>query len=149
MGVMFLVLMPIPYVDASAASSFREARRRVVVGAAGMIVEVFIASIALYLWLQAEPGITRAVLFNIMVIAGISTVLFNANPLLRFDGYYMLADLTQIPNLRARANQYLGWLTETRLFGMRLPDFEASPGIRASFGRDRPDLDGHGVPVGA
>jgi putative peptide zinc metalloprotease protein len=133
MGIMFLVLMPIPYVDASAASSFRESRRRVVVGAAGMIVEVFIASIALYLWLQAEPGITRAVLFNIMLIAGISTVLFNANPLLRFDGYYMLADLAQIPNLRARANQYLGWLTETRLFGMRLPEFEASSGERRWF----------------
>jgi putative peptide zinc metalloprotease protein len=133
MGIMFLVLMPIPYVDASAASSFRESRRRVVVGAAGMIVEVFIASIALYLWLQAEPGITRAVLFNIMLIAGVSTVLFNANPLLRFDGYYMLADVTQIPNLRARANQYLGWLTETRLFGMRLPEFEASRGERRWF----------------
>ena len=130
MGIMILVLMPIPYVDASAASAFRDPRRRVVVGAAGMIVELFIASLALFLWLEVEPGITRALLFDIMLIAGISTVLFNANPLLRFDGYYMLADLTQIPNLRARANQYLGYLSETRLFGLQLPEFEASRGER-------------------
>ena len=133
MGIMILVLMPVPYVDASAASAFREARRRVVVGAAGMIVEVFLASLALFVWLQIEPGITRAVLFNVMLIAGVSTVLFNANPLLRFDGYYILADLTQIPNLRARATQYLGYLSETRLFGVKLPEFEASRGERRWF----------------
>ncbi len=133
MGIMILVLMPIPYVDATAASAFRETQRRVIVGAAGMIVEVFVASIALFLWLEVEPGITRAVLFNVMLIAGVSTVLFNANPLLRFDGYYMLADATQIPNLRVRANQYLGYLAESRLFGVQLPEFEASRGERRWF----------------
>lgn len=133
MGIMILVLMPIPYVDATAASAFRDTRRRVIVGAAGMIVEVFVASIALFLWLEVEHGITRAVLFNVMLIAGVSTVLFNANPLLRFDGYYMLADATQIPNLRARANQYLGYLAESRLFGLQLPEFEASRGERRWF----------------
>jgi putative peptide zinc metalloprotease protein len=133
MGIMILVLMPIPYVDATAASAFRETQRRVVVGAAGMIVELFIAALALFLWLEAEPGITRAVLYDVMLIAGISTVLFNANPLLRFDGYYMLADVTQIPNLRARANQYLGYLAETRLFGVQLPEFEATRGERRWF----------------
>ena len=133
MGIMILVLMPIPYVDATAASAFRDTHRRVIVGAAGMIVELFVASLALFLWLEAEPGITRAVLFDVMLIAGISTVLFNANPLLRFDGYYMLSDVVQIPNLRARANQYLGYLVETRLFGLELPEFEASGGERRWF----------------
>jgi putative peptide zinc metalloprotease protein len=133
MGVMFLVLMPIPYVDASAASAFRHTRRRVVVGAAGMLVELFIASIALYLWLGAQPGVFRAVLYNVMLIAGISTVLFNANPLLRFDGYYMLADLIQIQNLRGRGQQYLTWLAETRLFGLKLPEFDATPGEKRWF----------------
>ncbi len=126
MGIMLLVLMPVPYVDASAASAFREAHRRVIVGAAGMIVEVFIASLALFLWLEVEPGITRAVLYNIMLIAGVSTVMFNGNPLLRYDGYYILSDVTQIPNLRARAQQYLVYLLETRLFGLKLAPFEAS-----------------------
>lgn len=125
MGIMFLVLMPIPYMDASSASTFRSMRQRVVVGAAGMIVEVFIASIALFLWIDTEPGIVRAVLYNIMLIAGVSTVLFNANPLLRYDGYYILSDLTQIPNLRVRSNQYLSFLVERYLFGVKLSDFDA------------------------
>lgn len=133
MGVMLLVLMPIPYVDASASSAFRETRRRAVVGAAGMLVEVFIASLALFIWLEIEPGVVRAVLYNIMLIAGISTVVFNANPLLRYDGYYILSDLIQIPNLRARANQYLLHLAETRLFGVRQPATEASTGERRWF----------------
>jgi putative peptide zinc metalloprotease protein len=125
MGVMFLVFMPIPYVDASASSAFKKTHRRVVVGAAGMIVEVFVASVALFLWLEAEPGIVRAVLYNVMLIAGISTVLFNANPLLRFDGYYILGDLIQIQNLRQRGQQYLANLVERRLFGVKAPDVEA------------------------
>ena len=125
MGIMLLVLMPVPYVDASSASAFRETHRRAIVGAAGMVVELFIASLALFLWLEVEPGITRAVLYNIMLIAGVSTVIFNGNPLLRYDGYYILSDITQIPNLRVRAQQYLGYLLETRLFGLKLPPVEA------------------------
>ena len=133
MGVMFLVLMPIPYVDASSATAFRETHRRVVVGAAGMIVEVFVASVALFLWLEAEPGIARALLFNVMLIAGVSTVLFNGNPLLRFDGYYILADLIQIQNLRSRGQQYLANLVETRLFGVKAPAIEAAAWERRWF----------------
>jgi len=118
--------MPIPYVDASSASAFRKTRRRVLVGAAGMVVELFIASLALFLWLEVQPGLFRAVLYNIMLIAGISTVLFNANPLLRFDGYYILGDLIQIQNLRQRGQQYLAHLAESTLFGLKLPEFDAS-----------------------
>ncbi|HEV7476543.1 MAG TPA: hypothetical protein VGO02_02265, partial [Burkholderiales bacterium] len=121
MGVMLLVLMPVPYVDASAASAFPEKWRRVVVGAGGMLVELVAASIALFFWLEMEPGVPRAALFNVMLIAGVSTVLFNANPLLRFDGYYILADLLEIPNLRTRAQQQLSSYFQRRLFGLDLP----------------------------
>jgi putative peptide zinc metalloprotease protein len=130
MGIMLLVLMPIPYVDASAASAFREPHRRVVVGAAGMIVEVFLASLAMLLWVNVEPGLTRAVLYNVMLIAGVSTVVFNANPLLRYDGYYIMADLVQIPNLRMRANQYLAQLVDKRLFGVGNVETTAEEGER-------------------
>jgi putative peptide zinc metalloprotease protein len=130
MGVMLLVLMPVPYVDASSATAFRDARRRAVVGAAGMIVEVFLASIALFLWLQAEPGTARAILYNVMVIAGASTVVFNGNPLLRFDGYYILSDLLRIPNLRQRGQRYLAYLAESRIFGVRHGEFDAAAGER-------------------
>ena len=131
MGIMLLVLMPVPYVDASAASAFPEKRRRVVVGAAGMLVELFIASIALMLWLEMQPGLPRAVLFNVMLIAGVSTVLFNINPLLRFDGYYILADLLEIPNLRQRAQQHAASLFQRHLFGMPLPAAEGGTGEKA------------------
>lgn len=128
MGIMLLVLMPVPYVDASAANAFAEKRRRVVVGAAGMLVELFIATLALLLWLEMQPGLPRVVLFNAMLIAGVSTVLFNANPLLRFDGYYILADLVEIPNLRQRAQQLAASLAQRHLFGMLLPPVEARAG---------------------
>lgn len=119
MGIMLLVFMPVPYVDASAASAFREKRQRMIVGAAGMLVEVFIAALALLVWLNVEPGLLRATAFNVMLIAGISTVLFNGNPLLRFDGYYILSDALEIPNLGIRANQYIGYLIQRYLFGIR------------------------------
>jgi putative peptide zinc metalloprotease protein len=117
MGLMILVLTPVPYVDASAAWGFRSKWQRVVVGAAGMAVELFIAALAMFLWLNVEPGTVRAVAYNTILIAGISTVLFNANPLLRFDGYYMLMDFLEIPNLRARATSHLIYLCERYLLG--------------------------------
>ena len=119
MGIMMLVIAPVPYVDASSASAFREKWRRVVVGAAGMLVEIFIASIALFVWLNAEPGVVRSMAYNAIFIASISTILFNGNPLLRYDGYYILADLIEIPNLRSRSTSYLLYLCERYLFGSK------------------------------
>lgn len=131
MGIMLLVLFPIPYVDASAASAFPEKRHRMVVGAAGMLVEMFLASIALFFWLNVEPGLTRALAFNAIWISGVSTLLFNANPLLRFDGYYIFSDWLGIPNLYQRATQFMGALAERRLFRMDTPLPDATPRERA------------------
>jgi putative peptide zinc metalloprotease protein len=119
MGVMLLVLTPFPYMDASAASAFGAKWQRMVVGAAGMIVELFLAALALFVWLNVEPGVVRTVAYNVMFIAGISTVLFNGNPLLRYDGYYIFADYLEIPNLRLRAQAYLRYLWERYAFGHR------------------------------
>jgi putative peptide zinc metalloprotease protein len=130
-GIMFLVFAPMPYVDASAASEFRSKWQRAFVGAAGMIVELFIAALALYVWLAVEQGLVRAFAYNVMVVAGISTVLFNGNPLLRYDGYYILSDLLEIPNLAQRATRYWGHLVHTYVFRTEgLPDFVATPGER-------------------
>jgi putative peptide zinc metalloprotease protein len=119
MGIMFLVLMPIPYVDASSSSAFREKHKRILVGGAGILVELFLASIATMIWVSVEPGLVRALAYNVMLIAGISTLLFNGNPLLRFDGYYILADLLEIPNLGGRSNGYLGYLCQRYLLGIK------------------------------
>jgi putative peptide zinc metalloprotease protein len=119
MGLMILVFNPVPYVDASSAWKFPETWRRVAVGGAGMLVELFLAGLATFVWLGAEPGLVRTLAFDTIVIAGVSTVLFNANPLLRFDGYYMLSDWLEIPNLRVRSTRYVGYLAERYLLGGR------------------------------
>lgn len=134
MGVMFLVFLPIPYVDASASSAFRSKWHRFLVGGAGMMAELALASLAMFLWLAVEPGIVRAICFNVMLIAGISTVLFNGNPLLRYDGYYMFADLIEIPNLGPRGNRFLGYLVQRYGFGAReMQAPEATPGEKRWF----------------
>lgn len=119
MGIMFLVFAPVPYVDASASSAFQSKRQRAVVGLAGMLVELFLAAIAMYIWVLVEPGLLRAIAFNVMFVAGVSTLIVNGNPLLRFDGYYVLADLIEIPNLAQRGQQYLKYLSDRYLFGAR------------------------------
>lgn len=111
-GVMLLILIPIPYVDASAASAFSSKRQRIVVGAAGILVELLFASIAAIIWINASPGLLRTVAFNVMLIGGVSTLIFNGNPLLRFDGYYMLSDFLEIPNLGNRSNKYVFYLIQ-------------------------------------
>jgi putative peptide zinc metalloprotease protein len=118
MGIMFLVLMPIPYVDASAATAFDDKRKRMAVASAGMIVELLLAALALFVWINVESGIVSAVAYNIMLIGSLSTLLFNGNPLLRFDGYYVLADAIETPNLGNRANRHIGYLIQRYLFGV-------------------------------
>jgi len=119
MGIMFLVLMPMPYVDATASSALPARRQRAFVAAMGVMVELFIAALAMFIWLIVEPGLIRAMAFNVMLIGGVSTVLFNGNPLLRFDGYFVLADTLGIPNLGSRSQQYVGYLLQHHLFGVR------------------------------
>ena len=130
-GVMLLVFMPVPYVDASAASAFREKRKRMVVGAMGIMTEMLLAVLALFVWLYAEHGIIRGMAYNVMLIGGVSTLFFNGNPLLRFDGYYVLADALEIPNLGKKSNQYLGYLVQKYLFGSQAANSPANtPGER-------------------
>ncbi len=134
MGIMMLVLMPVPYVDATSSAMFRSKYERAVVGAAGMMVELMLAAIAFYVWMLAEPGALRAVAFNVMLIAGVSTVLFNGNPLLRYDAYYILSDLVEIPNLASRSMRYLGFLFERYAFGARdIEEPDGTPGEKAWF----------------
>jgi len=123
MGVMLLVFVPVPYVDASAASAFTEKRKRMVVGGAGIMVELMIAVIALFVWLRVEPGIVSAIAYNAMLIGGVSTLFFNGNPLLRFDGYYVLADFLEMPNLATRSKSYFAYLVKRYAFGLEHASF--------------------------
>lgn len=119
MGIMLMIFTPVPYVDATSAWSFRSRRQRVLVGAAGMIVELFFAAIAAFIWVNTGEGVMHSLAYNAMVVASVSTLVFNLNPLLRFDGYYILSDLLEIPNLTQRANQQLRYFAERGLFGVK------------------------------
>ncbi len=117
MGVMLLVFTPLPYMDATSSWSFRSRWHRAFVGGAGMIVEIFVAGLATFLWAYTGPGTLHSLAYNIMFIASVSTLLFNANPLLRFDGYYILSDLLEVPNLHTRSLKHLRHIVERYLFG--------------------------------
>ena len=119
MGVMFLVGVPVPFVDATASSAFPSRSHRALVGAAGVFVELFLAALAMFLWVAIEPGAVRAIAFNVMLIAGVSSLLFNGNPFLRFDAYYVFSDLLEIPNLGSRSNQWWGYAIQRHVFGRR------------------------------
>jgi putative peptide zinc metalloprotease protein len=120
MGVMFLVLTPLPYMDASSAWAFRRKWHRIIVGAAGMMVEVAVAAVAAIVWARTGATTTvHALAYNIIFIGSLSTVLFNANPLLRYDGYYILSDLLEIPNLTQRSRDYLYYLVRRWVWGVR------------------------------
>ncbi len=134
MGIMLLVFTPIPYVDASAASAFRRKNERILVGSAGMLVEFFCAALAVFVWVNAQPGPLRALAFNVMFIAGVSSLLFNGNPLLRYDAYYVLTDLLEIPNLGSRGIRYVMYLAQKYLLGIKSAEPpESTPGERFWF----------------
>jgi putative peptide zinc metalloprotease protein len=119
MGIMLLVFTPMPYVDASSAWVLRNKWRRVVVGAGGMFVEIGVASVAAVVWANTAQGPVHAICYNVMFIASVSTLLFNGNPLLRYDGYYILSDLLEIPNLAQRSKQHLYYLVRKYAYGVR------------------------------
>ncbi|XOV89159.1 MAG: hypothetical protein ACFHX7_04515 [Pseudomonadota bacterium] len=119
MGVMLLVFTPLPYMDATSSWAFRSRGERALVGAAGMITEVFIAGLAVFVWANTGPGIVHSLAYNMMFVASVSTIIFNANPLLKFDGYYILSDLADLPNLYTRARKQWAYLSEKYLFGVK------------------------------
>jgi putative peptide zinc metalloprotease protein len=119
MGVMFLVLFPLPYVDASSAWTFRNKWHRAIVGMAGVMAELALASIAAMVWAYTSTGTPHIIAYNVIFVASVSTVLFNGNPLLRFDAYYVLTDLIEIPNLVQRCRQYYSYLGKRYLWGLK------------------------------
>lgn len=120
-GVMFLFFAPCLYCDVSDAWLFPRRRDRMAISAAGMYVELWLASLAAIGWALSQPGLLNTFLLNIMLVCGAGTLLVNGNPLMRYDGYYLLADFLELPNLdqraQSRVRRMLGWL----LTGMQLP----------------------------
>lgn len=119
MGLMLVALvLPLPYCDATSSWKLPSTWKRVVVSAGGVYLETFFAAIAAILWARSDPGTFSAICRNVMLISGVSTVVFNLNPLLRYDGYYILSDVLGIPNLAQRAGEVLRHATIRHAFGV-------------------------------
>lgn len=121
MGAFFILLTPCAYVDASAAWSFERTRDRQLVNLGGMYFEALIAIPAILLWATVEPGTLRDVLFLIAMTASVTTIGFNINPLMKFDGYHVLADAWGMPNLQQRAMGALTTVAKRGLLGLKVP----------------------------
>ena len=117
-GLMFIVFTPLPYVDASNSWAFKNKWERIIVSVAGMYIELFIAGLATIIWANTGDGLTHSIAFNIMVAGSVSSILFNANPLLKFDSYFILSDLLEIPNLYQKSHDYTLAVMEKRLFNL-------------------------------
>jgi len=119
-GIALMVMLPLPYVDASASSLFPNKYDRMIVSSAGILVELAFAALGLLLW-SSSHGTLQDVGLMMFLIGGISTLLLNGNPLLKFDGYYLLADLIEIPNLAERSKQALKSITRSLVTGSEYP----------------------------
>jgi putative peptide zinc metalloprotease protein len=133
MGVSLLLFVPVPYVDASASNAFAQRGQRMLVAAAGILAELLLAAIGLAVWLNTQDGLIKDIAFVVMFIGSISTVLFNGNPLLRFDGYFVMCDALDLPNLGQRSNAYLLYLVQRRLLGVRSAVSPAASGGEAAW----------------
>jgi putative peptide zinc metalloprotease protein len=107
MGVMLLVFSPCLYCDVSDSWMLRNKWKRIMIGAAGMYIEILISAFAIFIWYFSEQGMLHNLALNTFFVTTITTVIFNANPLMRFDGYYMMSDFLEIPNLRPKADRLL------------------------------------------
>ena len=133
-GVIFILLAPLAYVDVTSTWRLQSKWARIQVAASGMYVELFFAAVATLVWARAPLGVLHNVCFNVMTTASVMTVLFNANPLMRFDGYYILSDLLELPNLYSQGQQYVASLVRRLLFGIR-SQFAKPAGWRGGFVR--------------
>ncbi len=122
MGFMFLVFTPCLYCNVSDSWMLPNKWHRVFIGAAGMYVELILATIATYLWWFSQPGMVNFLCLSVMFICSVSTVVFNGNPLLRFDGYYILMDILEIPNLRQKASEILKRSFQKYCLGLELQE---------------------------
>ncbi len=121
-GLAFLVFSPCLYCDVSDSWVLPEKWKRMAVAAAGVYVEAVLSAAALLLWWLTEPGVLNQVCLTVFVVTHISTIVFNLNPLLRLDGYYILSDWLETPNLRQKSSRLVGRMFARICFGLRLPD---------------------------
>ena len=118
-GILMLLMIPMPYVDVTTSWRFDNKWKRILTSAAGMLAELFIAGIACYIYAHSNPGPLQYHAGNVIISATLVTLMFNINPLMKFDGYYMLADFLEIPNLAIHGRQWLKGMFKWAYFGTK------------------------------
>lgn len=133
MGLAFLVLWPVAYTDTNEVWKLTDRDQRVRVAAAGIVTELLVAVWALLAWLWLPEGWPRAMAFLLATTTWVSTLVINASPFMRFDGYFLLSDYLQMPNMHARAFALARWDLRERLFrlGEPAPEYFPAPKRRA------------------
>lgn len=121
-GILWLMFIPLPYVDVTSSWRFPLRRGRILTSAAGMIAELTIAACAAIVWANADSPLIRQNAVNVMMAASFTTLMFNANPLMRFDGYHILADLLNAPNFWTHGRQYMRGVGRRLFFDLLTPD---------------------------
>ena len=121
MGMLFLVLTPALYCDVTDSWLLPSKWKRIWISAAGIYVECFLASLATFVWWNTEQGLLNSLSLATMFICSVNTILFNANPLLRYDGYYVMSDYLEIPNLRVKSTQFFAYLFQEKVLGLEIP----------------------------
>lgn len=117
-GVMLLVFTPCLYCDVSDAWMIASKWKRIGIASAGIVIELALASVCTFLWWYSEPGFLNSLCLNVVFICGVGTVVFNGNPLLKYDGYYMLSDFLEISNLWARSRSLLRGQLDSMFWGL-------------------------------
>ncbi len=118
-GMLLLLLIPLPYVDVTSSWRFENKWQRILTAAAGMLCELFIAAVACIVWVSCDPGPMQFHAGNVIIAATLHTLIFNANPLMRFDGYYILSDWLEIPNLSMHGRAYVKGFFKQLYFGVK------------------------------
>ena len=132
MGMLFLVLTPALYCDVTDSWLLPNKWKRIWISAAGIYVECFLASLATFVWWNTEEGLLKSLMMATMFICSVNTIMFNANPLLRYDGYYVMADWLEIPNLRIKSTQFFTYLFQEKVLGLEIPVQSYMPRSRRS-----------------
>ncbi len=118
MGTAFLIFFPCLYCNTTDAWQLADRKQRMAIGLAGVTAEAALATIATYVWYFSRPGMLNSLAFYLMGVSLISTLLFNGNPLMRFDGYFVLSDYLGIPNLYQKSFQHIRFLFLDRVLGL-------------------------------
>lgn len=119
MGVFLVLFTPLAYVDATDSWGFSKTHRRAIVTLGGVYFESIVGAFAVFVWALTEPSTLNTLAYQVMILSTVTTALFNLNPLLRYDAYYLVSDLTGIPNLRKRCQEAVADLPKRVLFGLK------------------------------